>query len=60
MTPIDDCDYTCANCQRVVCTDNEPDCGHDDEPTCDTCCPRLHADELIREALKDWGRGEVA
>ena len=43
-------------CRRCVSPDRTDDCGHDDEPTCRDCCPKDHADELLREALRDWGK----
>lgn len=45
--------FWCGGCASEGMTD---DCGHDDEPTCPGCCPKDHADELLREALRDWGR----
>ena len=52
-----DCDacFACGTCGKTVCAENETDCGHDDTPTCASCCPVHHADELIREALRGWG-----
>jgi hypothetical protein len=56
MTRLEDCCYRCGSCNAAVCTDNEVDCGHDDTPTCNSCCARLHGDERLRDAL----RGQLA
>lgn len=58
VSPIEDCCFSCAVCSRVVCSDNETDCGHDDDPTCNPCCMSHHADELLRDALRAWGQNE--
>jgi hypothetical protein len=56
MSPLEDCCYRCARCGLAVCSDVSTDCGHDDTPTCPDCCLTSHADELLREALADWGK----